>query len=106
MLKDDALMRAGLADFHRHYPNEHVELTTGTNDELYTKVADRRIDAAFKALSLRPGGSKSTRWCRWARRASAASVWTNGSGAHRQQPNPASEIRRKSERVTDNERKR
>src|SRR5215510_95693 len=36
-----------------------------------------------------------TRWelCRWAKRASAASVSTNGSAAHRQQPDPASEVR-------------
>jgi uncharacterized protein YbjT (DUF2867 family) len=33
-------------------------------------------------------GSKSARLCRWARRAAAASVWTNGSAAHRQQPDP------------------
>src|SRR5262245_4656492 len=33
-----------------------------------------------------------TRWelCRWAKRASAASVSTNGSAAHRQKPDPAS----------------
>ena len=32
--------------------------------------------------------SRSTRLCRWARRTSAASVSTNGSAAHRQQPDP------------------
>jgi len=36
-------------------------------------------------------GSRSTRSCRWARRAAAAWVSTNGSAAHRQQPDPASE---------------
>ena len=36
-------------------------------------------------------GLTSTRSCRWARRASAASVSTNGSAAHGQQPDPASE---------------
>src|SRR5262249_38061548 len=35
-------------------------------------------------------GSRSARSCRWARRASAASVWTNGSAAHRHEPDPAS----------------
>src|SRR5262249_29876084 len=30
--------------------------------------------------------------CRWAKRASAASVSTDGSAAHRQQPDPASEV--------------
>src|SRR5437870_9869556 len=32
--------------------------------------------------------------CRWARRASAASVSTNGSAAHRREPDPASADRR------------
>src|SRR5262249_35792932 len=36
---------------------------------------------------------RSTPWCRWARRASAASVSTNGSATHRQQPDPALEVR-------------
>src|SRR6476659_204189 len=36
-------------------------------------------------------GLTSTRSCRWARRASAASVSTNGSAAHGQQPDPASQ---------------
>ena len=35
-------------------------------------------------------GSRSSRSCRWARRASAASVSTNGSTAHRQESDPAS----------------
>jgi DNA-binding transcriptional LysR family regulator len=38
-----------LADFHRRYPEVRLELTTGTNDDLVTKVADRRLDAAFTA---------------------------------------------------------
>jgi DNA-binding transcriptional LysR family regulator len=38
-----------LADFHRRYPEVRLELTTGTNDDLMTKVADRRLDAAFTA---------------------------------------------------------
>jgi hypothetical protein len=51
--------------------------------------------------------SGSTRSCRSARRASAASVWTNGSAAHRQKPDPASEVRPVChERVPGNERKR
>src|SRR5262249_57123173 len=33
-------------------------------------------------------GSRSARSCRWAKRASAASVSTNGSAAHRQKPDP------------------
>jgi DNA-binding transcriptional LysR family regulator len=38
-----------LADFHRRYPEVRLELTTGTNDELMNKVANRRLDAAFTA---------------------------------------------------------
>jgi len=38
-----------LADFHRRYPEVRLELTTGTNDDLTRKVADRRLDAAFTA---------------------------------------------------------
>ncbi len=38
-----------LADFHRRYPEVRLELTTGTNDDLVNKVADRRLDAAFIA---------------------------------------------------------
>ena len=38
-----------LADFHRRYPEVRLELTTGTNDDLVSKVADRRLDAAFIA---------------------------------------------------------
>ena len=38
-----------LAEFHRRYPEVRLELTTGTNDDLMTKVADRRLDAAFTA---------------------------------------------------------
>ena len=55
-------------------------------------------------------GSRRARLCRWAKRASAASVSTNGSAAHRQQPDSASEVRpgiltRCHERVPGNERK-
>lgn len=38
-----------LAEFHRRYPEVRLELTTGTNDDLINKVADRRLDAAFTA---------------------------------------------------------
>jgi len=38
-----------LADFHRRHPEVSLELTTGTNDDLLNKVADRRLDAAFTA---------------------------------------------------------
>jgi DNA-binding transcriptional LysR family regulator len=38
-----------LAEFHRRYPDVRLELTTGTNDDLMRKVADRQLDAAFTA---------------------------------------------------------
>ncbi|MBN8940836.1 MAG: LysR family transcriptional regulator [Rhizobiales bacterium] len=38
-----------LAEFHHRYPDVRLELTTGTNDDLVNKVADRRLDAAFTA---------------------------------------------------------
>jgi DNA-binding transcriptional LysR family regulator len=38
-----------LAEFHRRHPEVRLELTTGTNDDLMNKVADRRLDAAFTA---------------------------------------------------------
>jgi DNA-binding transcriptional LysR family regulator len=38
-----------LANLHRRYPEVRLELTTGTNDDLVNKVADRRLDAAFTA---------------------------------------------------------
>jgi len=38
-----------LAEFHRLYPEVRLELTTGTNDDLINKVADRRLDVAFTA---------------------------------------------------------
>jgi len=38
-----------LAEFHRRYPEVRMELTTGTNDDLVNRVADRRLDAAFTA---------------------------------------------------------
>jgi DNA-binding transcriptional LysR family regulator len=38
-----------LAELHRRYPEVRLELTTGTNDDLVNKVAERRLDAAFTA---------------------------------------------------------
>lgn len=38
-----------LAEFHRQYPDIHLELTTGTNDALVNAVSERRLDAAFIA---------------------------------------------------------
>jgi DNA-binding transcriptional LysR family regulator len=44
-----------LAEFHRRYPDVRLELTTGTNDQLMTAVAERRLDAAFVAEPPGPG---------------------------------------------------
>lgn len=38
-----------LAEFHRRYRDVHLELTTGTNDELVAAVAGRQLDAALIA---------------------------------------------------------
>lgn len=38
-----------LARFHRACPDVRIELTTGTNDDLTSAVAERRLDAAFVA---------------------------------------------------------
>ena len=51
-----------------------------------------RRSARGRAATAKPdtsaAGSRSTRSCRWARRASAASVSTNGSAARRREPDP------------------
>src|SRR5262249_20258524 len=44
--------------------------------------------------------SRSVRWCRWAKRASAASAWTNGSAVRRQPPDPISANRSKEATMT------
>src|SRR5262245_53159512 len=56
------------------------------------RVEGRR-DAKAKG-ARRKAGSRSARSCLWAKRASAASVSTNGSADHGQQPDPASANRR------------
>jgi DNA-binding transcriptional LysR family regulator len=38
-----------LAEFHHRYPEVRLDLTTGTNDDLINKLADRGLDAAFTA---------------------------------------------------------
>ena len=36
-------------EFHRRFPEVHIELKTGTNDQLVAAVADRKLDVAFVA---------------------------------------------------------
>jgi uncharacterized protein YbjT (DUF2867 family) len=52
-------------------------------------VGDPREVVSDPRLDTSAAGSKSARWCRWEKRASATSVSTNGSAAHRQQPDPS-----------------
>src|SRR5262245_52865516 len=60
-------------------------------------ISKRSVTRVRSCATPRPdtsaAGSRSARSCRWARRASAASVSTNGSAARRQEPDPASEVR-------------
>jgi len=56
-------------------------------------VGDPREVVSDPEARYRAAGSRSARWCRWAKRASAASAWTNGSASRRQAPDPASEGR-------------
>ena len=57
-------------------------------------VGDPREVVRDPKLNIGAAGSLSTRLCRWARRASATSVSTNGSAAHAQEPDQASANRR------------
>ena len=53
-------------------------------------VGDPREVVRDPAARYWGGPSTSARWCRWAKRASAILVSTNGCAAHRQKPDPAS----------------
>ena len=57
-------------------------------------VGDPREVVSDPKPDTSAAGSRSTRSCRWARRASAALVSMNGSAAHGQQPDPAPANRR------------
>jgi uncharacterized protein YbjT (DUF2867 family) len=56
-------------------------------------IGDPRVVVSDPEADTSAAGSRRNRWRRWAKRASAASVWTNGSAAHRQKPDPASDVR-------------
>ena len=56
-------------------------------------IADPRVVVSDPEADTSAAGSRRNRWRRWAKRASAASVWTHGSAAHRQKPDPASDVR-------------
>jgi DNA-binding transcriptional LysR family regulator len=45
-----------LSRYHRHYPEVHIELVTGTSGALVVKVRDFEIDAAFVAKAFIPTG--------------------------------------------------
>jgi quercetin dioxygenase-like cupin family protein len=56
-------------------------------------IADPRVVVGDPEADTSAAGSRRNRWRRWAKRASAASVWTHESAAHRQKPDPASNVR-------------
>jgi hypothetical protein len=74
--------------------NGIVEIAGSERNEIVARymkaIGDPRVVVSDPEADTSAAGSRSTRSCRWAKRASAASVSTNGSAAHRQQPDPAS----------------
>jgi uncharacterized protein YbjT (DUF2867 family) len=56
-------------------------------------VADPREVVSDPEARYFGSRSRNARWCRWAKRAWAASASTNGCAAHGQKPDPASEVR-------------
>ena len=88
---------ASVADVALAPPHNGIVEIAGPDDAFneviarYLKaVGDPREVVRIPRPDTGAAGLTSTRSCRWARRASAASVSTNGSAAHRQQPDPAS----------------
>lgn len=45
-----------LSRYHRHFPEVHIELVTGTSGALLDKLRNFEIDAAFVAEAFLPGG--------------------------------------------------
>jgi nucleoside-diphosphate-sugar epimerase len=85
----------------------HEVLAASPNSDVNTITGEGLKEAMAGAQVVIDLANSRNRWCRWAMRASGASAWTNGSAAHRQQPDPASEVRPIChERVPGNERKR
>src|SRR5215510_9260927 len=74
-------------------PARNARRSTNSSPVICKRSATRVRSCATPRPNTSAAGSRSTRWCRWARRASAALVSTSGSAAYRQQPDPASEIR-------------
>ena len=92
---------ASVADVALAAPRNRIVEIAGPERAPFNEIIARYLKAVGDAREVvsdpeaRYWGGRvtSTRSCRWARRASAASVSTNGSAAHRQQPDPASEVR-------------
>jgi len=71
-------------------PARNERRSTKSSPPILRRSATRVRSCATPRPDTSAAGSRSTRSCRWARRASAASVSTNGSAAHRQKPDPCS----------------
>src|SRR6516162_4960516 len=69
-------------------PVRNARRSTKSSPAISRRSATRVRSCATPRPDTSAGGSRSARSCRWARRASAASVSTNGSAAHRQEPDP------------------
>src|SRR5215831_6915591 len=74
--------------------------STNSSPAICRRSATRVRSCATPRPDTSAAGSRSARSCRWARRGSAASVSTNGSAAHRQEPDPVSTNRSKEATMT------
>src|SRR5262249_50008843 len=74
-------------------PARNARRSTNSSPAICRRSATRVRSCASPRPGTSAAGVRNTRWCRWARRAWVASVSTNGSAAHRQEPDPASEVR-------------
>src|SRR5215475_10158251 len=74
-------------------PGRNAHRSTNSSPAICRRSATRVRSCVTPRPATPAAGSRSTRSCRWAKRASAASVSTNGSVARRQRPDPTSQVR-------------
>src|SRR5215831_4188857 len=74
-------------------PARNERLSTNSSPAISRSSATRARSCGTPRPDTSAAGSRSARWCRWAKRASAVSVSTNGSAARRQRPDPTSQVR-------------
>src|SRR6516162_6476914 len=75
-------------------PARNKRLSTNSSPAIWRPSAPHVRSCGTPRPDTSAAGSRSAHSCRWAKRASAISVSTNGSTAHRQKPDPASANRR------------